>query len=165
MADSPIFQVTTPGEREIVVTRVLDAPRRLVFDALTKPELLKRWMEGPQGWSLAVCEMDLKAGGRFRYVWRRADGGDMGMGGVMLEVVPPERLVHKEVFDEDWTGGETIVTTTFVEKAGKTILTITVLYSSREARDGALKTGMTEGMKAGYDKLAQVLAENQGKPS
>jgi len=112
MADSPIFQVTTPGEREIVVTRVLDAPRRLVFDALTKPELL-----------------------------------------------------NKEIFDEDWTGGETIVTTTFVEKAGKTILTITVLYSSREARDGALKTGMTEGMKAGYDKLAQVLAENQGKPS
>jgi uncharacterized protein YndB with AHSA1/START domain len=112
--------VSTPGDREVVVTRVFDAPRELVFDAFTKPELVKRWLLGPPGISMPVCDIDLRVGGRFRYVWRLPNGNDMGMGGVFREIVRPERLVHTELFDEDWTGGETLTTTTFAEKRGKT---------------------------------------------
>jgi len=152
------LQVTTPGDREIAMTRVFDAPRALVFDALTKPELLKRWVLGPPGWSLEVCEIDLRPGGAFRYVWRGADGTEMGMRGAFREVAPPERIVHTELFDEDWTGGETVVTTSLVEQGGRTTLTLTLLYQSPEARDAALKSGMTEGVTASYDRLAGVLA-------
>jgi uncharacterized protein YndB with AHSA1/START domain len=152
------LQVTTPGDREIAMTRVFDAPRALVFDALTKPELLKRWVLGPPGWSLEVCEIDPRPGGAFRYLWRGADGAEMGMRGAFREVSPPERIVHTEIFDEDWTGGETVVTTTLVEQDGRTTLTLTVVFQSPESRDAALKSGMTEGVTASYDRLAGVLA-------
>lgn len=158
MKPASALKVTTPTEREIVMTRVFDAPRGLVFDALTKPELVKRWLLGPPGWTMPVCEIDLRVGGRYRYVWRKAGVPDMGMGGVYREIVRPERIVTTELFDEDWTGGETLVTTVLVEQRGKTTLTITVRYSSREARDGALKTGMEEGVAASYDRLAELLA-------
>jgi uncharacterized protein YndB with AHSA1/START domain len=159
MSHTESLKVTTPTDREIRVTRVFDAPRRLVFDALTKPELLQRWCFGPEGWTLPVCDVDLTVGGTFRYVWRKASGTEMGMGGVFREIVPPERIVHMEVFDEDWTGGETLVTTVLTESAGKTTLTLTILYSSREARDAALATPMAEGMAMGYDRLALLLAD------
>jgi uncharacterized protein YndB with AHSA1/START domain len=100
MTDSRKLQITTPTEREIVMTRVFDAPRRLLFDAHTKPELLKRWLFGPDGWSLAVCEVDLRPGGKYRYLWRHANKPDMGMGGVIREVVAPERLVTTEKFEQ-----------------------------------------------------------------
>jgi len=103
MKNTGTLQVTTPTEREIVMTRVFDAPRSLVFDALTKPELLKRWF-GPRGWSLGVCEVDLKVGGTWRFVWRGPDGTEWGMHGAYREIVPPERLVHTETFD-DLPGG------------------------------------------------------------
>jgi uncharacterized protein YndB with AHSA1/START domain len=93
------LKVTTPTDREIVMTRVLDAPRSLVFDAMTRPELLKRWLLGPPGWSMVVCESDLKVGGVFRHVWRRTDGSEMAMHGVYREVVPPERIVRTESFE------------------------------------------------------------------
>jgi len=153
------LNVTTPSDREIEITRVLDAPRRLVFDCLSKPELVQQWLLGPPGWTMPVCEIDFRVGGRYRYVWRRDNGVEMGMGGVFREIVPPERIVTNELFDEDWTGGETTVTQTFVERAGKTTLTMTIVYSSKEARDGALKSGMTEGMSAGYAKLDALLAK------
>jgi uncharacterized protein YndB with AHSA1/START domain len=158
MASTGKLKVTTPTDCEIVMTRVFDAPRGLVFDAWTKPELLKRWLHGPDGWLLSVCEIDLRIGGRYRYVWRHTDGREMGMGGVYREIVPPERLVTTELFDEDWTGGETVGTLIFTEQAGKTTLTQTLLYSSREARDGALKTGMEQGVAASYDRLEDMLA-------
>lgn len=153
------LNVTTPSDNEIRITRVLDAPRRLVFDCLSKPELVQQWLLGPPGWTMPVCEIDFRVGGRYRYVWRRENGIEMGMGGVFREIVPPERIVTKELFDEDWTGGETTVTSTFVERAGKTTLTMAIVYSSKEARDGALKSGMTEGMSAGYAKLDALLAK------
>ena len=106
MAATGNLKVTMHSDREIVMTRDFDAPRSLVFEAYTKPELLKRWLFGPDGWSFAVCEIDLKVGGKYRYVWRHSDGPEMGMGGVYREIVPPERLVCTELFDEDWTGGE-----------------------------------------------------------
>ncbi len=159
MKDTGPLKVTTPTEREIVMTRVFDAPRSLVFDAYTKPELLRRWLLGPPGWSMVVCEIDLRVGGAYRYVWRNADGTEMGMGGVHREIVPPERIVITALFDQDWTGGETLNTLLLTEQDGKTTLTNTVLYSSREARDNALRTGMEQGMAAGYDRLAELLAE------
>src|SRR5215207_3316940 len=158
MNDTGTLQVTTPTEREIVITREFDAPRRLVFAAWTRPELLKRWLLGPPGWSLEVCEVDLRVGGAFHFVWRGADGAGMGMRGVYREVAPPDRLVHTEVYDEDWTGGETLVTTVLEEQDGGTRMTSTVRYASREARDVALKTGMEEGVAASYDRLADMLA-------
>ena len=150
--------VTTPTEREIVLTREFDAPRRLVFDAHTKPELLQRWMHGPDGWSLAMCEIDLRVGGALRYVWRGPDGTEMGLSGVYREIVSPERLVHTQTFDEPWSSGETLVTIDLAEHAGRTTLTMTVHYPSREARDEALETNMAKGVGMSYDRLADLLA-------
>jgi uncharacterized protein YndB with AHSA1/START domain len=150
--------VTMPSDREVQVTRVFNAPRRMVFEALTTPALLMRWMHGPNGWTLAVCEVDLRVGGTFRYVWRKTNGREMGMGGVFREIVRPERMVHNEIFDDDWTGGETTVTTTLAEHDAVTTLTVTILYASKAARDGALETNFAGGMEAGYNVLAEVLA-------
>ena len=156
--DTGKLQVTTPSEREIAMTRVFDAPRRLVYDAHTKPELVKRWLGVFGGWSLAVCEIDLRVGGSYRYVWRRDSGTEMGMGGVYREIVPGERIVATEMFDDPWYEGEAVGTTTFVEEGGKTTLTTTVLYASREVRDAVLKTPMETGVAASYDKLEELLA-------
>lgn len=152
--------VTQPSDQEIAVTRVFAAPRKRVFDAFTKPELVKRWLYGPEDWLLAVCEIDLKPGGRIRYVWRHKEKGDMGLSGVFREVAAPERLVHTELFDEDWTGGETLLTTTFDERDGRTTVTTTVLYSSPAARDAVLKTGMMEGWSQGHERLDTLLVNS-----
>ena len=154
---SPL-EVSMPNDLEAVVTRSFDAPRALVWDCHTKPELVKRWLLGPPGWTMPVCEIDLRVGGTYRYVWRNGKGQDMGMGGTFREVVPPERIVTTELFDEDWTGGETTVTQVFTERAGKTTLTLTVRYASTQARDAALTTGMTDGMEMGYARLDTLLA-------
>jgi uncharacterized protein YndB with AHSA1/START domain len=159
MKNTGTLIVTTPSDREVAMTRIFHAPHELVFEAWTRPDLLKRWLWGPDEWQLAVCEIDLRIGGVFRFVWRRRDGkaNDMGMGGVYREAVLPDRLVFTEVWDEDWTGGEALVTIVFAEHAGKTTMTQTVLYSSRAARDGALKTGMENGAAVSYDRLAELL--------
>jgi len=153
------LKLATQGDREIVMTRALDAPRRLVFDAFTKPELVKHWLLGPPGWSMPICEIDLRVGGIYRYVWRRdSDGSEMGMGGVYREIVAPERLVATEKFDQAWYPGEAVGTTVLVEQDGKTTITQTVLYQSREARDAVLKSGMERGVAASYDRLAELVA-------
>jgi uncharacterized protein YndB with AHSA1/START domain len=150
--------VTTPTDREIALTRVFDAPRHLVFEAYTTPALLKRWLGVHRGWSLAVCDIDLKVGGTYRYVWRDRDGAEMGMRGVFREVVRPERIVATEAFDQSWYPGEAVSTVTLVEQGGKTTLTLTVRYESRDARDAVLKSPMEQGIAAGFDKLAELLA-------
>jgi len=157
------LQVTTPSEREIAMTRVFDAPRRLVFDAWTRPELLKRWLGVRGGWSFAVCEVDLRVGGAYRFVWRGPNGKEMGMGGVYREIVPPERLVATELFDDPWYEGEALDTTVLVEKGGKTTVTTTVLYASREVRDAVLKSPMERGVAESYDKLAELLASTPAR--
>jgi uncharacterized protein YndB with AHSA1/START domain len=158
MANPGNLKLTTRGDREIVMTRVFDSPRKLVFDALTKPELVKQWLLGPDGWSMPVCEIDLRVGGKYRYVWRRdKDGTEMGMGGVYREILAPERLVATEKFDQSWYPGEAVGTLVLVEQGGKTTLTQTILYESREARDGVLKSGMEKGVVASYDRLVQLL--------
>ena len=159
MTNLETLKLTTKGDREIVMTRDFNAPRRLVFDAFTKPELVKQWLLGPPGWSMPVCEIDLKVGGAYRYVWRRdSDGSEMGMGGVYREIVLQERIVSTEVFDKAWYPGEAVGTLVLSERGGKTTVTQTVLYQSREARDGILKSGMESGVAASYDRLAQLLA-------
>jgi uncharacterized protein YndB with AHSA1/START domain len=149
--------LTTPTEREIVLTRVFDAPRRRVFDALTRPDdLLARW-NGPPGWSPVVCEVDPTPRGAYRFVWRRAGGADMGMGGVYREVVPPERLVHTERFDRPWYPGEAVITTVLDERDGRTTLTATHRCQSRAARDLVLGSPMEDRVAESYDKLAELL--------
>jgi uncharacterized protein YndB with AHSA1/START domain len=152
------LNVTTPSDREIALTRVLDAPRHLVFAAYTRPELLQRWLGVLAGWSWAVCEIDLRVGGAYRYVWRGPDGAEMGMGGVYREIVPPARIVATEKFDQSWYPGEAVSTVTLVERDGRTTLTLTVRYESRAARDAVLKSPMEQGMAAGFDNLAALLA-------
>src|SRR5712664_626035 len=160
MKNAGTLKLTTPTDREISMTRVFDAPRRLVFDAFTKPELVKRWLLGPPGWTMPVCEIDLRVGGAYRYVWRHDDGKEMGMGGIYREIVPQERLVCTELFDEAWYPGEALVTTILAEQGGRTMLTSTVLYVSQETRDAVLKSGMESGLVASYDRLAELLASS-----
>src|SRR2546421_3314915 len=153
------LKLTTQGDREIVMTRALDAPRRLVFDAFTKPELVKQWLLGPPGWSMPICEIDLRVGGAYRYVWRRdSDGSEMGMGGVYREIAAPERLVATEKFEQPWYPGEAVSTTVLVEQGGKTTITQTVLYQSQEGRDAVLQSGMDRWVAASYDRIWGVLA-------
>ncbi len=158
MTNSGNLELTTRGDREIVMTRDFNAPRRLVWDAFTKPELVKQWLLGPPGWAMPVCEIDLRVGGAYRYVWRKTGGPEMGMGGVYREVAAPERLVATEKFDEAWYPGEAVGTLVLSEQGGKTTITQTVLYESREARDAVLKSGMEKGVAASYDRLAELLA-------
>ncbi len=161
MKDTGALKVTTRGDREIVMTRVLNAPRTLVFDAFTKPELVKRWLLGPDGWSMPICEIDLRVGGTYRYLWRHAKGQEMGMRGVYREIVAPERIVSTEKFDESWYPGEAVGTLVLVEVDGKTTVTQTVLYESRAAREAVLKSPMEQGVEAGYARLEQLLASLQ----
>jgi uncharacterized protein YndB with AHSA1/START domain len=137
---------TLRANRKIVMMRVFNAPRRAVFDALTKPELVKRWLVGPPGWSMVVCDIDLKVGGTYRYLWRRhSDGADVAMGGVFRELVPPERTVQTERFDEDGNPGESLVTTVLTERGGKTTLTrmITMIPEGPTLRKPSRKKSMS----------------------
>jgi uncharacterized protein YndB with AHSA1/START domain len=150
--------VNAQGDRDIVMTRTFDAPRDLVFEAHTKPELVKRWLTGPPPWEIVVCEIDLRAGGKFRYVWRNpTNGTEMGMGGVYREIVAPERIVSTEKFDDPWYEGEAVGTLLLTEENGRTTLTNIVTYSSREARDGVLASGMASGVEISYDKLEKMV--------
>ena len=160
MKNSGNLIVTTPSDREIAMTRVFNAPRHLVYEAHINPELLKRWLGAFGDWSLVECEIDLRVGGSLRYVWRnKVNGTAMGMSGTYREIVPNERIVSTEVFDDPWYEGEAVGTLTFVEENGKTTLTSTVQYSSKKTRDGVLQSGMESGVAASYDKLEQdVLA-------
>ena len=141
------------------MTRSLGAPRNLVWDGFTKPELVKRWLLGPDGWSMPICKIDLRVGGTYRYVWRRdSSGEEMGMGGVYREIVTHEKIVSTEEFDESWYEGGAIGTVVFVEKSGVTTVTQTVRYDSREIRDAVLKSPMESGVAASYNRLETLLA-------
>jgi uncharacterized protein YndB with AHSA1/START domain len=150
------LKLTAKGDREIVMVRDFDAPRALVYEAMTRPELLRQWFHGP-GWDLVTCEIDMKVGGTYRYMWRK-DGYEMGMSGVLREVDPPKRWTASEKFDQAWYPGEAHSSIELTEKGGKTTLTQTVTYASKEARDIVLKSPMESGASEGYDRLEALLA-------
>jgi uncharacterized protein YndB with AHSA1/START domain len=153
------LKVTTPSDREIVMTRDFNAPRQLVFDCWTKPELVRRWLLGPAGWSMPVCRIDLRVGGAYRFEWRHIlNGYEMAMGGIYREITPPGRLVCTESFDEKWYTGDALDTMVFTEQGGTTTLAQTILYESRHARDIALSSEMEKGVTANFDRLEDLLA-------
>jgi uncharacterized protein YndB with AHSA1/START domain len=161
-------QVTLPSDREVAVTRTFDAPRALVFEAYTQPELVKRWMLGPPGWSMPVCDMDVRPGGKFRWRWRSdEDGKEFGFHGEFREVVAPAKIVHTETYDPGDLGGTmgdeaAVITTRFSERDGITTMTAVMDFGSKKSRDEAMATGMTEGMELSYQLLDAVLAERNG---
>ena len=159
-------QVSLPSDREVAVTRSFNAARDLVWEAYTTPELVKRWLLGPPGWTMPVCEMDVRVGGKFRWMWRsEEDGSQFGFHGRFEEVEEPAKIRHTEAYDPGDIGGsmgeagEAMVTLTLTEAGGITTLTTLVDYGSKEARDAALSTGMTDGMEMSYQKLEELLAE------
>lgn len=147
--------ITTPTDREVVVTRAFDALAAMVFDALTKPEILKKWY-GQEGWEMVVCDVDLKVGGKWRFVSRLPGGKEIGQLGVYREIEPGKRLVNTENW-EDWEAGECLVTTDLDEQGGKTLLTTTTLFPTREVRDFILKSGFEGSVSVFYDRLSEVL--------
>jgi uncharacterized protein YndB with AHSA1/START domain len=158
-------QVSLPSDREVEVTRSFRAPRALVYRAYTEPDLVRRWLLGPPGWSMPVCEMDVRVGGRYRWRWRSDDNGsEFGFSGTFREVQPPSRLVHTEAYDPGSVGGgypgqDAIVTVTFTEDAGVTTVKSSIDFGSKEARDAAIATGMTDGMEQSYQLLDRLLDE------
>jgi len=153
------FKLSTPTDREILIERDFNAPRELVFEAFTKPDLVRRWLLGPDGWTMPVCEIDLRVGGAYRYVWHKESCNiTMGMGGVFREVARPKKLVATEKFDDAWYPGEAVNTTVLEESGEITKMKLTVLYESKEARDTATRSGMEHGMVAGYNRLEELIA-------
>lgn len=159
MAFGEPLTVTTPSDTQIVITRQFDAPRHLVFACYTQPALIRRWLNGAEGWVMTVCEFEPKVGGKYRYEWKAPSGYVMAMGGVIREISPVDRVVSAEIYEDDWTGGETVSTLDLIDEHPRTTLVNTIVYSSKEARDGALATPMAEGMEFGFSKLDTVLAE------
>jgi uncharacterized protein YndB with AHSA1/START domain/effector-binding domain-containing protein len=158
MITTGALTIAPQGEREIVMTRGFDAPRRLVYEAYTTPVLLKRWLGVFGDWALTTCEMDVRAGGRYRWQWtNRKNGRQMTVTGEVRDVVPPERLVMTEQFDDPWYPGGSLNTTTFSEEAGRTLLVQTMQYVSREARDGVLASPMETGLVKSYDRMGEFL--------
>ncbi len=152
--------VTTPSEREITVTRTFEAPAQLVFEFHTKVEHVQNWLLGPPGWSMPTCEIDLRAGGRYRYVWRSdTDGDEFGVRGEFREITAPVRLVHTEIMDG--FAGETLCTMTLVQSGARTTLSTAMLFASKEARDMALQSGMTNGMSTSYDRLEEFMNQRE----
>jgi uncharacterized protein YndB with AHSA1/START domain len=161
-------EVSLPSDREVKVLRSFRAPRALVFRAFTEPDLVRRWMLGPPGWSMPECEMDVRVGGRYRWRWRSDQGdSEFGFSGTFREVQPPSRLVHTEGYEPGTVGGgypgaEAIVTITFVEDGGVTTVTTLIDFGSKDGRDAAVATGMTDGMEQSYQLLDKLLRGQAG---
>ena len=146
---------------KLIVEKVFDATIELVFDSFIDPEIVKFWLTGPDDKSMYTCEIDARQGGYFRYVWSMADGSFVGMKGEFIQLIAPEKIVHTELFDEDWTGGKTLNTSTFEESNGKTLYRLVTSFSSEEALIEARKTGMEEWMAPSYDRLETLLTQKK----
>jgi uncharacterized protein YndB with AHSA1/START domain len=147
---------STPSDREVAWTRSFAAPRERVFRALTEPEHVQRWLLGPDGWTMPICEMDLRVGGEWRYVWRNGDGDEFALQGVFREIERPDRIVYTESM---MGSSETLQTIVLTEEDGITTMVSSLLYGSRAERDAAIATGMEEGTSQSYDRLAEVLVD------
>jgi len=163
-------QVTLPSDTEVRVTRSFRAPRTLVWQAHTVPELAQRWLLGYPGWSMTVCEMDVRPGGKYRWRWRWDEKDqEFGFVGTFNEVDEPANLSHDQYFDPGSFGGAmpsdkaTRIRNTFTEKNGVTTLVTLMDFGSKEARDAAVSTGMTDGMEVNYQNLEKLIIEQEGK--
>lgn len=156
-SESGVTTFSTPSDREVRFTRTFDAPRELVWKAWTTPALLQQWLLGPDGWTMPICEMDLRPGGAWRYGWHSpsGEGDDFEMSGEFKEVAPPEKLVSTERWGTEWP--ESINTLVLTEKNGRTTITLTSRYASKDVRDQAVATGMAKGVEASFDRLAGIL--------
>lgn len=154
----PPLTITLPSDREIAVTRTFRASADLVFDCWTIPALIRRWL-GPADWVFVTCEFDARVGGKWRFVTRGPGGFEMGSSGEVLEITRPDWIKTSEIYDMDWTGGQTIVTNRIREANGVTTSVVTILYANQEARDGARATPMAEGMEMGFKRLEELLAD------
>lgn len=156
-------EASLPSDTEVLVKRSFDAPAKLVWRAYMEPDLLRRWCTGTPGWSMPVCEMDMRVGGQYRWRWRNDENGqEFGFNGEVLEVVPHAKIVHTQIFDpgdlDVSMGGEpSIITVTFNEADGITHIATTIKYASQADRDAAFATGMTDGMEESYKRLDEVL--------
>jgi uncharacterized protein YndB with AHSA1/START domain len=160
MTNTAELKVTTPSDLEIVITRGFNAPRQIVWEAMSNPEILKRWLFGPPGWSMTVCEGDLRAGGTFHWAWSGPEGVQMAMRGVYREVEAPERVVRTETFEVGCNAqvGEQLASMVLTDEGERTGLILTLSYPTNEARDGALASGLEQGMSAGYNRLDELLS-------
>ena len=161
MNQSRKIALSTPSDREIAWTREFDAPSRLVFDAYTKPELIRRWLLGPPGWEMTECRVDLRVGGEYRWAWKHPEQGSMGMGGVYREIIRPRKIVSTEKYDQSWYAGEGIGTVLLVEVGDKTTVTTTMLYETMGGRNMALQSAMETGLNTGYDLMDNILADSK----
>ena len=162
VANSASFKVTTPSDLEIRLTRLFDAPRELVFEAMHTPEHVKQWWGNlAEGYSVPVCEIDLRPGGRWRFVNQTPNGKLVAFNGVYREITPPSRVVNTEIFEE-YPDVESVVTTVLTEENGKTRLTVTAAYPSVEVRDMVLRSGMEHGAALSYDRLEDVTVRLSG---
>ena len=161
VANSHTFKVTTPSDREIVMTRLFDAPRHLVFEAMTRPEHVRKWWGNlDERHSMTVCDIDLRPGGAWRFVGRHP-GGEVEFYGVYREIDPPNRLVFTEIF-APYPDVESVITAVFTEEDGKTRITSTCVYPSLDVRDMVIKSGMERGAAISYDRLEEVASALQG---
>ncbi|HVJ15119.1 MAG TPA: SRPBCC family protein [Polyangiaceae bacterium] len=159
-ANRDSYEVTTPSDQEVRLTRLFDAPRQLVFEAMTKPEHIRRWWgQLGEGYSVPVCEVDFRVGGKWRFV-NHHPKGDAAFYGEYLEISPPGKVVFTEIF-EPFPDAVSVVTSVLSEEGGKTRLTATVRYPSLEVRDMVIATGMAKGAGVSYDRLEDLLAELQ----
>jgi uncharacterized protein YndB with AHSA1/START domain len=151
--------LTMVSDEEIAISRAFDAPRQLVFEAHTNPEHVSQWLLGPEDWTMPVCEIDLRPGGSWHFVWQHADGRRLDMSGVYREIVSPERIINTERWGPEWP--ETTNTMLFTERDGETTVTQIIRYPSKEARDAALATGMMSGVERSYDLLDALLRKQR----
>jgi uncharacterized protein YndB with AHSA1/START domain len=145
----------TPSDCELEIQRLVEGSRRAIFGAWTDARLVPQWMLGPEGWSMPVCEIDLRVGGSWHFLWRRQDGAQRETTGRYREILPPNRLVTTESWGEGWP--ETVNTLRLAEAEGGTAVSIRIVYPSREARERAEATGMKEGLEASFERLEQLL--------
>ena len=164
-------EVSLPSDTEVRVTRDFKAPRKLVWQAHTEPNLLRRWMSGMPGWSMPVCDMDVRPGGKYRWRWRSDEtGAGFGFFGEFKDIDAPAAMTQEEYFDAGDAGAITgdmpvntpsINRTTFTETNGITTVIVLIDYGSKAARDAAVSTGMTDGMEISYTSLDALLTEQQ----
>lgn len=149
-------QLELPTDREILITRSFAAPARIVFEAITRPEHVRRWWAPRSRGEMLVCEVDFRVGGGWRYVMRTNSGMEVGFSGKFLEIEAPLRVVQTEIFDP-FPDAASVVTVTLREAAGRTTLESRILYPSREVRDHVIATGMEHGMRESYRQLTEVV--------